>query len=109
MVNYNVVNLFPTSIYVGEVENHVEYKEVFYSEIYSKYQFPHENERGGLNTSSVNCGKPVLHHERKLEPLFRCLTEHMRSYCQNVLMMSCLLYTSPSPRDRQKSRMPSSA
>ena len=26
-----------------------------------------------------------------------------------VLNMSCLLYTSPSPRDRQKSRMPSSA
>ena len=25
------------------------------------------------------------------------------------LFMSCLLYTSPSPRDRQKSRMPSSA
>ena len=26
-----------------------------------------------------------------------------------VLALSCLLYTSPSPRDRQKSRMPSSA
>ena len=26
-----------------------------------------------------------------------------------VLIGSCLLYTSPSPRDRQKSRMPSSA
>ena len=26
-----------------------------------------------------------------------------------VLIMICLLYTSPSPRDRQKSRMPSSA
>ena len=25
------------------------------------------------------------------------------------LLMDCLLYTSPSPRDRQKSRMPSSA
>ena len=25
------------------------------------------------------------------------------------LLMACLLYTSPSPRDRQKSRMPSSA
>ena len=25
------------------------------------------------------------------------------------LAISCLLYTSPSPRDRQKSRMPSSA
>ena len=26
-----------------------------------------------------------------------------------VLLGDCLLYTSPSPRDRQKSRMPSSA
>ena len=26
-----------------------------------------------------------------------------------LLMVGCLLYTSPSPRDRQKSRMPSSA
>ena len=26
-----------------------------------------------------------------------------------VMLLSCLLYTSPSPRDRQKSRMPSSA
>ena len=26
-----------------------------------------------------------------------------------VMQISCLLYTSPSPRDRQKSRMPSSA
>ena len=30
-----------------------------------------------------------------------------RSCMEDVL--SCLLYTSPSPRDRQKSRMPSSA
>ena len=28
---------------------------------------------------------------------------------QKVLSNICLLYTSPSPRDRQKSRMPSSA
>ena len=27
----------------------------------------------------------------------------------DVKMTTCLLYTSPSPRDRQKSRMPSSA
>ena len=27
----------------------------------------------------------------------------------NTALGSCLLYTSPSPRDRQKSRMPSSA
>ena len=28
---------------------------------------------------------------------------------QPITVNSCLLYTSPSPRDRQKSRMPSSA
>ena len=30
-------------------------------------------------------------------------------YIAKFLDMPCLLYTSPSPRDRQKSRMPSSA
>ena len=29
--------------------------------------------------------------------------------CDLRKLMACLLYTSPSPRDRQKSRMPSSA
>ena len=28
---------------------------------------------------------------------------------ERILCETCLLYTSPSPRDRQKSRMPSSA
>ena len=33
-----------------------------------------------------------------------------RQYFDNVIIDNlCLLYTSPSPRDRQKSRMPSSA
>ena len=39
--------------------------------------------------------------------------EHIRRFKPDVLLldhyMPCLLYTSPSPRDRQKSRMPSSA
>ena len=30
-------------------------------------------------------------------------------YDVNEMIKNCLLYTSPSPRDRQKSRMPSSA
>ena len=29
--------------------------------------------------------------------------------CKYIMHIACLLYTSPSPRDRQKSRMPSSA
>ena len=31
------------------------------------------------------------------------------SQAQLTIIIACLLYTSPSPRDRQKSRMPSSA
>ena len=35
---------------------------------------------------------------------------HRKDFCrENSLYVLCLLYTSPSPRDRQKSRMPSSA
>ena len=33
----------------------------------------------------------------------------VREICQNSLDQSCLLYTSPSPRDKRQSRMPSSA
>eukprot|EP01015_Nassula_variabilis_P026729 TRINITY_DN5391_c0_g1_i3.p2 TRINITY_DN5391_c0_g1~~TRINITY_DN5391_c0_g1_i3.p2 ORF type:complete len:233 (+),score=58.57 TRINITY_DN5391_c0_g1_i3:64-762(+) len=35
--------------------------------------------------------------------------EEVSSQFMQMQMQSCLLYTSPSPRDRQKSRMPSSA
>ena len=48
-------------------------------------------------------------------PIMDALTEHpdlnyMMSMQESlVVYMACLLYTSPSPRDRQKSRMPSSA
>ena len=37
------------------------------------------------------------------------LSGEVRKQQQEILLLNCLLYTSPSPRDRQKSRMPSSA
>ena len=36
-------------------------------------------------------------------------TQEMKATSGRVWSKVCLLYTSPSPRDRQKSRMPSSA
>ena len=44
----------------------------------------------------------------------RCPGDDVSSDCQELqdvagVLWTCLLYTSPSPRDRQKSRMPSSA
>ena len=44
--------------------------------------------------------------ERAYKPLAEWFTVFPKSPCK---VLPCLLYTSPSPRDRQKSRMPSSA
>ena len=44
------------------------------------------------------------------EAILEELGDHQRGVVRGVdLVQGCLLYTSPSPRDRQKSRMPSSA
>ena len=51
----------------------------------------------------------------KIDAQVRCTLDALREYdCKATFFVqaqycSCLLYTSPSPRDRQKSRMPSSA
>ena len=45
-------------------------------------------------------------------PLFLCHGRPVHAdpaRLERALVIGCLLYTSPSPRDRQKSRMPSSA
>ena len=41
MVNYQLHNMFPTTAYIGEMNDHARHKEVFYREIYPKYEFPH--------------------------------------------------------------------
>ena len=43
--------------------------------------------------------------ERHLQPRYH----HLASSVQHELSNHCLLYTSPSPRDKRQSRMPSSA
>ena len=47
-------------------------------------------------------------HANKLRPYHRRVNEVVINNCA-IIYDTCLLYTSPSPRDRQKSRMPSSA
>ena len=44
-----------------------------------------------------------------LGPLVLSVQEIQLLLADGALIVACLLYTSPSPRDRQKSRMPSSA
>ena len=50
--------------------------------------------------------------QKHLSQLMHTLQQHLDATGQTVgerVHSPCLLYTSPSPRDRQKSRMPSSA
>ena len=61
----------------------------------------------------------IIDEARKVEPLkdkFKTDDNKIRGCISNLWVHgkimedgTCLLYTSPSPRDRQKSRMPSSA
>ena len=48
---------------------------------------------------------PIDSGQEQFEPLLLTVDGHPAK----GLITDCLLYTSPSPRDRQKSRMPSSA
>ena len=50
-----------------------------------------------------------IDHESRVLGLTRPIPVHALIETHGALREVCLLYTSPSPRDRQKSRMPSSA
>ena len=62
----------------------------------------------GVNRTLLNnIGDAILRLNKELNYTF-CMIEHDIEFISK-LCNPCLLYTSPSPRDRQKSRMPSSA
>ena len=80
-MNYDIFNIFPTTIYVGEIENHKKYKKDFYK-IYPKYDY----EDDGKNTTvSENVGNPLLHLEDSLDPLFVDIIDHVKTYAHDVL------------------------
>ena len=54
-------------------------------------------------------GVPRLVADSMDEESIRAMAERTRVVCTTVGPYACLLYTSPSPRDRTRSRMPSSA
>ena len=57
---------------------------------------------------SAKLVEEILEHKKEVDHLRQEVNEHKESLA-NLKLSDCLLYTSPSPRDRQKSRMPSSA
>lgn len=82
-MNFEVVNFFPTTAYIGQIENHIQYKKKFYK-VYPKFDW----EEDQYNTTvSENTGNPLLHLEKDLEPLFEDIIEHIKNYAHNVLLL----------------------
>jgi hypothetical protein len=82
-MNFEIVNFFPTTAYVGEIKNHVEHKNSFYK-VYPKFDW----EEDKFNTTvSENVGNPLLHLEESLNPLFEDVIEHIKNYAHNVLLL----------------------
>ena len=61
----------------------------------------------GLSSSIGTIDAPFTN---ELSIKTKAIIQNLIKKCNSdILLSTCLLYTSPSPRDRQKSRMPSSA
>ena len=67
---------------------------------------------GARNTKQRTAVVEVLREMEKFasaKEIYHELQEREEKVGLTTVYRTCLLYTSPSPRDRQKSRMPSSA
>ena len=65
--------------------------------------------RGGNSTTSTDTQIGAVNVYTQATDANGIAREMSGALRRNTLVSACLLYTSPSPRDRQKSRMPSSA
>ena len=87
MKNREIFNIFPTTIYVSEVENHSKYKKEFYK-LYSKYDYNQKSFRDNeewFNTTSENAGNPLIHLEQSLSGLFEQVIDNVKIYTLEVL------------------------
>ena len=69
------------------------------------------NNHFGIKCHKEWKGKSIRHDDDEKDECFRSYKNPLKSYRDHSLFLvdSCLLYTSPSPRDLRASRMPSSA
>ena len=62
-----------------------------------------------LNSLSLSYSQPTYELEKIRTEKNELANQKAEIEKKNEELMSCLLYTSPSPRDKRQSRMPSSA
>ena len=67
------------------------------------------NKTALITGAASGIGRGLALHAAKLQMNVVLMDLNADGLNETHSLMTCLLYTSPSPRDRQKSRMPSSA
>ena len=87
-MNYETFNIFPTTIYLGEVDNHKKYKEDFYK-VYNKFDYDDQNTVA--STVSEGYSDPLIHLESELDPLFKEIVNHIKIYVLDVMKYKDIL------------------
>ena len=133
---YSQIELRISSSFVGKVNstdlkikfdktdfNHPVFQNIFQNDDKKKYESPELNAYYKMSSSgnqiiSLVDGSPFLSEHRvekgkifvfNSSPVLSWSDFPIKSIFAPLMNKSCLLYTSPSPRDRTRSRMPSSA
>ena len=101
-----IFNIFPTTIYVGEVENHSEYKEEFLK-LYDKFDYEENKISSTVSEGQVH---PLIHLEPSMDSMFREIVRHIKIYVLDVLkfkdMFNYAITKSWISRARDKSNIP---
>ena len=90
------------------MSNPVDNWEIKDNKLYRKYEFKSFMDAINFINQVAEISDAMDHHA-VITNVYNTVEFELWSHDQNSITDSCLLYTSPSPRDRQKSRMPSSA
>ena len=77
-----------------------------FNKMYGALPLIAKNSKGYQNIIELS-SKAYLENNDSDEP--HCSIDDLIKFNEGIILLSCLLYTSPSPRDAQLSRMPSSA
>lgn len=79
VMRYDIINMFPSTVYVGEMEGHSEYRKTFYDKIYPEYDYADDA------TVSEGEGKPIIHTEESARPMMEEITRHIKNYYLQIL------------------------
>ena len=72
---YQTINIFPTTIYVGELENHLQYKKKFY-DVDSEFNYRNSQ----WDVTSENTFDSFIHLNQSLDSLFSEIVLHIKKY-----------------------------